>query len=196
MALSDLISRLEQEAKSQVQAIERQADVEVHAIEVTTEHTIADMTTRHLEHERAERQTVDQRALALARQQARARELDARYAQITRILERARAILSDVAASSASYGNTLPAQVHEVLSFLEGLRPRVRCPGAFAPLLEATIAGHDGAELVIDDSVGAGVVAEAADGSLTVDDTLAARLVRAEPRLAIELSRKLSDAGQ
>jgi vacuolar-type H+-ATPase subunit E/Vma4 len=72
----------------------------------------------------------------------------------------------------------------------------VRCPSAFAPLLQATIARHDGAELVIDDSVGPGVVAEAADGSLTVDDTLAARLGRAEPRLAIELSRKLGDAGQ
>lgn len=195
MALSDLISRLEQEAKSQVQAIEQQADAEVHAIEVATERAIADLTTRHLEHERAERQTVDQRGLALARQQARARELDARHAQITRILERARVILSQ-AASSASYGNALPSHVHEALSFLEGLRPRVRCPSAFAPLLQTTIARHDGAELVIDDSLGPGVVAEAADGSLTVDDTLAARLVRAEPRLAIELSRKLGDAGQ
>ena len=195
MALSDLISRLEHEAKSQVQAIKQQADAEVHAIEVATERAITDMTTRHLAHERAERQTADQRALALARQQARAGELDARHAQITRILERARAILSEVA-SSTSYGNALPGHVHEALSFLEGLRPRVRCPGAFAPLLRATIAGHDGAELVIDDSVGPGVVAEAADGSLTVDDTLAARLARAEPRLAIELSRKLGDAGQ
>jgi vacuolar-type H+-ATPase subunit E/Vma4 len=195
MALSDLISRLEQEARSQVQAIEQQADAEVHAIEVATEHAIADMTTRHLEHEGAERRAVDQRALALARQQARARELDARHAQISRILQRARAILPEVA-SSASYGNALPAHVNEALSFLEGLRPRVRCPSAFAPLLQATIVRHDGAELVIDDSVGPGVVAEAADGSLTVDDTLAARLGRAEPRLAIELSRKLGDAGQ
>ena len=195
MALSDLISRLEQEAKSQVRAIEQQADAEVQAIEVATERAIADMTTRHLEHARAERQTVDHRALALARQQARARELDARHAQITRILDRARAILSEVA-SSASYGNALPAHADEALSFLDGLRPRVRCPSAFAPLLQATIARHDGAELVIDDAVGPGVVAEAADGSLTVDHTLAARLTRAEPRLAIALSRKLGDGGQ
>ena len=195
MALSDLISRLEQEAKSQVQAIERQVDAEVHAIEVATDHAIAEMTTRYLEHERAERQALDQRTLATARQQARARQLEARHAQITRILERARALLSE-AAASASYGNALPAHAHEALSFLEGLRPRVRCASAFAPLLRATIARHDDAELIIDDSVGPGVVAEAADGSLTVDNTLAARLARAEPRLAIELSRKLGDGGQ
>lgn len=195
MALSDLISRLEQEARSQAQAIQREADAQVHAIEAATERAIGDMTTRHLEHERAGRQAVNQRALALARQQARARELRTRHAQISRILGRARAILPEVA-SPTSYGNALPAHAHEALSFLEGLRLRVRCPSVFAPLLEATIARHDGAELVIDDSVGPGVVVEAADGSLTVDDTLAGRLARAERRLAIELSRKLGDAGQ
>ena len=41
-----------------------------------------------------------------------------------------------------------------------------------------------------------GFVAEAADGSVSVDNTLAARLARAEPRLFIELSRKIGDGGQ
>jgi hypothetical protein len=97
---------------------------------------------------------------------------------------------------ASAYGNALPAHVDEALSFLVGLRSRVRCSSAFAPLVQPTIARHNGAELVIDDSVGPGVVAEAADGAITVDDTLAARLARAEPRLAIELSRKLGDAGR
>jgi vacuolar-type H+-ATPase subunit E/Vma4 len=72
----------------------------------------------------------------------------------------------------------------------------VRCQAAFAPLLRAAIARHNGAELVIDESVGPGIVAEADDRSVIVDNTLVARLERAEAHLAIELSRKLSDGRQ
>lgn len=195
MALSDLISRLEQEAQSQVQAIQREAEATVHAIEAATDSQIAAIAAGHLERERAERQIVQQRELALARRRARTRELEARHAQITRILERARAFVPEVSAST-SYADALPSHVNEMLSFLEGLRPRVRCPAILAPLVQATVAGHGDAELVIDESVGWGVVAEAADGSVSVDNTLAARLARAEPRLFIELSRKIGDGGQ
>ena len=80
MALSDLISRLEHEARSQVQAIEQEALAETRAIEAATEQAIADTTTRHLERERAERQAVQQRELARARREAHARELEARHA--------------------------------------------------------------------------------------------------------------------
>lgn len=193
MALSDLISRLEQEAQSQAQAIQQEAEAEVRAIDAATEQAIIDTTARHLERERAERQVVQQRDLALARRQARARELEARHAQLARILERARALVPEIAAST-SYADALPSHLEEALSFLEGLQPRVRCQAAFAPMLQATVARHDGAELVIDDSVGPGVVAEAADGSAIVDNTLAARLARAETRLAIELLREVGDA--
>jgi len=193
MALSDLISRLEQEAQSQVQAIQREAEAEVRAIAADTERAISEMTTRHLERERAGRQVVQQRNLALARRHARARELEARHAQLARILERARTLVPEVAAS-ASYVDALPSHLEEALSFLEGLQPRVRCRADFATMLRATVAQHSGAELVIDESVGPGVVAEVADGSVVVDNTLAARLARAEARVAIELLRKLGDA--
>ena len=195
MALSDLISRLEQEAQNQVQAIQRDADVEVQTMEIATEHAIADLTARHLEHERAERGIVYQRELAQARRHARARELEARHAQLSRILERARRLVPEVGASPA-YAEALPAHLDEALSFLEGLQPRVRCQPAFAPIVQAAIARHGGAELVIDPSVGPGAVAEATDGSVVVDATLATRLARAEGRLAVELLRQLGDAGR
>lgn len=193
MALSDLISRLEQEAQSQVQTIEQDAEAEVRAIEAATEQAIAEMTTRHLERERAEREAVQQRELALARREARARELEARHAQLARVLTRARALAPEVAAS-ASYAEALPSHLDEALSFLEGARPRVKCPAAFIAMLRPTAARYEGATLVIDESVGPGMVAEAADGSVIVDNTLAARLARAEARLAIELLRELGDA--
>ncbi len=190
MALSDLISRLEQEAQSRVRAIEQQAEAEARAIEAATEQTIGEITARHLEQQRAERQIVEQRQLALARRQARTRELEAVHAQLARILERARALAPEIA-RSASYREALPSHLDEALSFLEGVRSRVRCQAAFAASLQPTIDRHADAELVIDESVGPGVVAEATDGSVVVDNTLAARLTRAEASLATELSRKL-----
>jgi vacuolar-type H+-ATPase subunit E/Vma4 len=192
MALSALIARLEQEAGSQVQAIQREAEAELRAIEAATERAVADATARLLERERSERQIVRQRELTLARRQARERELEALRAQVSRIFERARALLPEIAAS-ASYRDALPSHLEEALSYLDGLRPRVRCQAVFAPMLRAAIERREGVELVVDESVGPGVVAEAADGSVVVNNTLAGRLARAQAWLAIELSVKLGD---
>jgi vacuolar-type H+-ATPase subunit E/Vma4 len=194
MALADLISRLEQEAQAQADAIQRDADAEVRAIREEAEQAAAEATARHLEHERAARHLASQRELARVRREARARELEARHAQLARILERARALLPEVAASTR-YLEVLPSHAEEALSFVEGLRPRVRCQRRFAPALQAIVARHEGAQLVIDETVGPGVIAAAADGSVVVDNTLAARLSRAETRLAIELLKRISNAG-
>lgn len=193
MGLSDLISRLEQEAHSQVRAIEQAADAEVRAMEAATERAVADTSARHLQHEHADREIVQQRELALARRQAHARELEAHHAQLARILERARALVPEVAAS-ARYLEALPSHLEEAMPFLEGLRTRVRCQAAFAPTLQTTIARYEGAELVIDDTAAPGVVIEAADGSVMVDNTLTGRLARVEACVVIELLRELVDA--
>ena len=193
MALPDLVSRLEQEAQSRVLVVQQEAENAVRAIEAATEHAVSAFTAGHLDRQRDGRRAAQQRELALARHQARGAELEARRAQIARILDLARSLVPEVARSSA-YLDVLPAHLAEALSFLEGLRPRVRCQADVAAVLQDTIARSPGAELVIDGSVGPGMVAEAADGSVVVDNTLVARLARAEPRLAIALLRKLSDA--
>ena len=189
MALADLISRLEEDAYGRARAIREAAEAELRAIDDATQREVGEITARHLEHERAGREVVAQRQLASARRDARGRELEARHAQIARILDRARALIPETAASS-SYRDVLPAHLEEALSFLRGLRPRVRCQTAFASILRSVVERHEGATLVIDEAVGPGVVAEAADGSVVVDNTLAARLARAETRLVMELSRK------
>lgn len=193
MALADLVSRLEQEAQNRVQTIQQDAEAEVRGIEAATEQAVSGIAAHHLDRQRAGRRSVQQRELALARHEARGRELDARRTQVTRILDRARSLVPDVAASAA-YLEVLPAHLEEALSFLEGLQPRVRCQAAVAPVLQDVVARTPGAQLVIDESVAPGVVAEAADGSVVVDNTIVARLARAESRLAIELLRKLGDA--
>lgn len=194
MALSDLVSRLEQEAHSHVQTIQREAEAAMLAIEAAAEQAIADASARYLERERAGRHVVQQRELGVARREARARELEARHALLNRILERARALVPEMAGSTR-YLDALPSHLEEALSFLRGLQPCVRCRAAFAPMLQSIVARHQGAELVIDESVSLGVVAESADGSVIVDNTLAARLARAETRLAMELMREVGNVG-
>jgi vacuolar-type H+-ATPase subunit E/Vma4 len=192
MALSDLIARLEQEAQSRVEAIERDADAEVRAIEVEAEQRVEEITARELAHGRAERHVGLDRERAFARRQARARELEALHHQIRRILNRARALVPEVAAS-ARYATAVAAHLEQALLFVEGLHPRVRCHAACAAVL-APIVTRCGAHLEIDESVGPGVLVESGDGSVLVDNTLAARLARGESRLTIELARTLRDA--
>ena len=193
MAMPELISRLEQEAQRQVEAAARDADTEIRAIAAATERAVQEITARHLARGRAERRATQERELALARRRARARELAALYGQLARVLERARALIPEAAASTA-YIDALPRHAEEALQFLEGSRPRVRCQARFASVIQPVLAKHEGAELVVDDSAGAGLVAEAGAGSVVVDNTLAARLARVETRLAIELAQKLRES--
>lgn len=193
MALSDLIARLEQDAQTQVHAIREAAAAEVLAIEATGHREVADATVRHVEHEAVRRQRVRQRELGLARRAARARELAARRELLDRVLARARTLIPEVAASAA-YRDALPSHLVEALSYLQGARPRVRCQAAFATIVQSAIANHAGAYVVIDETVGPGVVLDIDDGKVVVDNTLAARLARVETRLAIELLQRSADA--
>jgi vacuolar-type H+-ATPase subunit E/Vma4 len=192
MALADLIARLELEAQERVRAIQEKTDAEVRAIEDSTEEAMAQIMTRQFEREREDRGRVRQRELAMARRQARTRELEALHVEIARILNRARGMVPEIAASP-SYVGAVTSHLEEALSFLNGLQPRVRCQAAVATVLQSAIDRHVGAQLLIDDSVGPGFVAEAADGSVLVDNTIVARLARAETSLAIALARKLTD---
>jgi V/A-type H+-transporting ATPase subunit E len=192
MALSDLIARLDQEAHSRVEAIEQAAAADVRAIEIDAERKVQEITARELEHGRAERQVARERELAFARRQARAGELGVLHRQIRGILTRARSLVPEVAAS-APFIAALPAHLEQALLFVEGLHPRVRCQAGCGVAL-APIAARCGAQLEVDERAGPGVIVEASDGSVRVDNTLTARLARAERRLTIELARALREA--
>ena len=190
MALSELIRRLEEEADNQVRAIEQHAANQVGEIEATSVRAAEAARIRYLEETRAARQRLRDRELVRVRGEAHARELQARRRQLARILDRARALAAEIG-GSADYRSALPRHAEMALSYLEGVRSRVRCRAEHAPILRPIVARHQGAELAIDDTMGPGVIAEAADGSVVVDNTLAARLARIEPRLAMELARQL-----
>jgi len=186
MALADLIARLEQDAASQVEAIRRKAGDEVRAIEVAAEQALSARRAAHVGRRRAERQAALRRQLAEARRSARAHELEARHALLARVMDRARTLLSD-AAGTPAYQHALPAHLDEALSYLEGVACRVRCPSSCAAPLGAAAARHQGVSVEVDESIGPGFIVEALDGSVSIDNTLPARLSRVEGRLAVEL---------
>jgi len=186
VALPDLIARLEEDVERQIEAIAQQADAEVRAINDGAAQAAAAASASHLARHRAERQLAHRRDLSRTRRRAHARELEAQHALLDRILGRARDHLQDHA-GSPRYQAALSTHLAEALSYLEGLPARVRCNASQAALLRPLVARHSDVELTIDDSVGSGLVAEAADGSVVVDNTLAARLRRIERRLAVEL---------
>jgi vacuolar-type H+-ATPase subunit E/Vma4 len=194
MALPDLIARLEEDASRERQAIIDRADAEVQAIRAAADRAIASASAERLEGQRIERAANRDRDLARARRDARAEELKARHALLARVFDRARALAPETGASE-SYQQVLPSHLEEALSYVRGLRPRVRCQADAASVLGPVAARQDGAEIVLDESVGPGVVVEAADGSVVVDNTLVARLARIEPKLAVELLAELRDAG-
>lgn len=186
MALADLIARLEQDVASQVEAIRRKAGDEVRAIEAATGRALSDTRAAYVGRRRAGRQAAFRQQLADARRSARARELEARHALLSRVMDRARTLLPD-AARSAEYQHALPAHLDEALSYLEGIACRLRCPSSCAAALGAAAARYQAVTLEVDDSIGPGFSVEARDGSVSIDNTLPARLSRAEGRLAVEL---------
>jgi vacuolar-type H+-ATPase subunit E/Vma4 len=193
MSLSDLIGRLEQEAQGRVETIQQHAVAQVAEIEAAGLRAATEVATRYLAEQQARRAVLHQRALVRARRDARARELEARHAQLARILSRAHALVPEMAHSTL-YRDALPGHVEEALSYLQGLRPRVRCRAEFASLVQPIVARHEGTELEIDETADPGVIAEAGDGSVVVDNTLAVRLTRIQGHLAIELTKQLLDA--
>lgn len=193
MSLADLIARLEQDADTKVEAITRQADADVLAIQSSAAQAAAESTTRHLAQRRAERHAAYARELAHARRLARMRELEAQHALLSRILDRAR-VQMPKAAALPQYVAVLPRHLEEALSYLEGLAAQVRCGPSAAAVLRPAVSAHPSIDLVVDEAIGPGLVAEAADGSVLVDNTLAARLARLETRLAVELLTEVGRA--
>jgi len=134
----------------------------------------------------AARRSELRRALGEERRAARARELDAREALLARVLARVRERFAQTGGTEA-YRQWLTAAGEDVLSYLDAVPCRLRCRAADAPILGALAAARPDVTICEDASAGPGLVAEALDGSVTIDQTLDARLARLGGRLAIDL---------
>jgi vacuolar-type H+-ATPase subunit E/Vma4 len=193
MGLRDLVARLEEDARARVDGIAAQAQDQVRQVDEGVRQALATDAARRLAGLRAERQRELNRQLSEARQRARAEALAARHRLLERLLDRAAGLVPQER-NSARMRQALPQLLEEALSYLSTLRPLVRCHPEVLPLLEAQLTGRDDVKLLPDETMGPGLVAAAADGTVEVDNTLLGRLQRLRPKLAVELLKEVDDA--
>lgn len=185
MALADLIARLEHDADAAVRALGEEADAEARAIDEAARQERDRRMTRLVTERREVRQAALRQELYDRRRALRGQELEAREALVERVLARARALF-DEATGTEAYRGALRERCTEALSYLEGVPCLVRCRPADVPVI-ASLGGRDEVTVEGDERVGPGLVVESLDGSVTIDQTLDARLTRMAGHLAMEL---------
>ena len=139
-----------------------------------------------LERAKGERltQLADRESAARLRATAAARRdvLDAKGALVERVLSAARPLLA-----SAATDAWLAAEVERALAYLPEGAARLRCAKSSVAAVRKCVAARPSTDVVADDTVGAGVIAAMADGTLVVDATAGSRLERMRGALAIEI---------
>lgn len=190
MALEHLLSALERDAEAEAKALVDEAHREAARIAAES----LDRLARRRAQWTAEQETAlraDCRcAVAEAQRQARRQVLEARYRLLDRVFRAAGQRLPELA-RGAGYAEALPRQVEEILSYVDG-PALLLC----SPELEPAVRRLAPAAVTVraDPDVGPGLRAVSADGGLRVDATLAGRLARLRPILAIEALRQ-AEAG-
>jgi vacuolar-type H+-ATPase subunit E/Vma4 len=181
-------------------AVERDADAAIQARVVAGCRAAAEIlrevegevTRRRAEHDdRVERELADLNIRELARLQRghRVRLLQARADVLERIFARAASLLQSV--PEEQWSALIPRLTGECAAYLEGRAFTVTCPPGGVGAASLRLAPQPGSRVIGVADAPPGVLARADDGSVTVDNTLAARLDRLRPRLAIELVGRL-----
>jgi vacuolar-type H+-ATPase subunit E/Vma4 len=107
------------------------------------------------------------------------------------VVEAVRARLGE-AAQRESYRRTLPSRLEDALACVGEGAASVRCAPSLVPALRALPAAAR-VRIDSDEGIAAGFVVTAADGTVAVDERLAAHLERARGALAVELLRLLGE---
>lgn len=188
MGLEDLIARLEKDADARVAEMEARAEEEARAIETAGDARSRAARDEALAERRKARRARLDRELAEARQAAMRARLVARHALVDRVLERALALATGADAERA-YHDVARRRLEGVLRFVAGRSVVVRC----RPGVAAVLAALDGAGVEVEASAGAplGIFVATRDGTFEVDDTIASRLERLRPAIAIDAVREV-----
>ncbi len=121
--------------------------------------------------------------------------LTAREAFVTRAFAEAERQL-DALSASPDLADRLAPLVAQALAFLDADDLRARCAAPARAAVQGALAsaGCAGVPIELDATVATGAVLENAAGTVRVDATLAARLRRLKPTLAIDAVRQLEGA--
>lgn len=190
MALDALLSALRQEADRTVEQLltsarEEAARLQSEAV-ARVEHRCAEaIATREAELKAAAdvARARAQRAAAVGMVQAR----DACLERIFRATDDALARALD----SPDYATAPGGLATEALVYVSGVPVVVRCRTSFVQTVRAVVQPWRDVVVMPDDTVAPGVLVEARDGSVIVDNTVGARLRRMRPLLSIEVLERI-----
>jgi vacuolar-type H+-ATPase subunit E/Vma4 len=192
VSIDALLALVGRQADDQVSALLAAAEARARAIIAAAEAQVATRRERELARLAGERR----HALACATAAAERGHREAWLRERDRVLDRVFADAGQALAVAGldRYDRILGSAVDDTLRYLEHIPSRLRCRPDAAPLVERLVAGRGGVTVEPAADARAGILGEAADGSVVVDNTLAAWLTRRRPELAAALAARLEAA--
>ncbi|MDP2479832.1 MAG: V-type ATP synthase subunit E family protein [Candidatus Palauibacterales bacterium] len=191
MSLDALLDAVERRGRQEVERVLDQARAEAAAVERAAESRLAERRADALRELEARVRGEAEARLAAARREARARVLRSRERLLEAVFEAVMAELPDAAASER-YRSALPDLLAEALRCVDARGATLECAAPLRDeareILEAPgVGGPNRQDIVVRSCPEAdtGIRLLSADGRALVDATLAARLERLRPRLAI-----------
>ena len=193
MALDQLITALEEDADKQAHSELEQARGEAQRIATQTRDQKVRRRAEFLVRMEGDLREETEIELVEARRRSRNIVLGARQRLLDRVFTAAEARLPGLLEEPA-YRDALPEELKTALSYVGDEPATIACSPQLSGIIEALVAGRAGTTIRPEDSVGSGFKVHSADGYVTVDVTLDARLERLRPRLSLEVLRELEAA--
>lgn len=192
MAKSGLDTELRHSAERTSESILGTARADAKRLGAESERVVEDRRREVLKDKEAEYGAEARIAIAAERHAAMRAVLLARTHLVNRVLERAQALLPDVARNEA-YLATLGSELTDALQFVEGEGAVVRCSADLGPAVRDRMRDRPEVKVEPEADVGTGFVVVGAEGSVVVDGRLETRIDRLASVLAIEIHTRLQE---
>jgi vacuolar-type H+-ATPase subunit E/Vma4 len=192
MAKPGLDTELRRSAERTSESILGAARSDAKRLGTESERVVEDRRREVLKDKEAEYGAEARVAIAAERHAAMRAVLLARTHLVDRVLERAQALLPDVARNEA-YLATLSSELTDALQFVEAEGTVVRCSEDLGPAVRDRMRDRPAVKVEPEADVGTGFVVVGAEGSVVVDGRLETRIDRLASVLAIEIHARLQE---
>ena len=192
MAKSGLDTELRHSAERTSESVLGTARADAKRLVAESERVVEDRRREVLKDREAEYGAEARIAIAAERHAAMRAVLLARTHLVDRVLERAQALLPDVARNEA-YLATLSSELTDALQFVEAEGTVVRCSEDLGPAVRDRMRDRPAVKVEPEADVGTGFVVVGAEGSVVVDGRLETRIDRLASVLAIEIHTRLQE---
>lgn len=190
MALDALLSALKLEADRTVEQLLASARDEAARHRADAAERVERRCAEAIASREAELKATTEVARVRAQRAAAVRVVQARDVFLERVFRTTEDALAR-ALDSPDYATAPGGLVAEALAYVSGIPVVVRCRTSLAEKVRVAVQHSPDVSVVPDDTVPPGVLVEATDGSVIVDNTVGARLRRMRPSLSIEVLERI-----